>query len=249
VLVLDLTNQKISATISVPEARRVTLNHAGTKILAFADNTNSFFVIDTTANTATPIQNPALLDHPVNAVFTADDSKAYILNCGAECGGTTASVTVFNTSDNSLGANLPVSAATVGLLDNNKLYVAGSANNVGQLDVIDASTFTRVQSGITIANGTHSTIAMADGGNLYVGSQGCNNVGTGCLSVFQVSGQTATMSSVIGDVAAILPLLGRNLVYVAIGRELVIYETSTNQPRPNNQFDVVGTAAGLLRIN
>src|SRR5947207_4884145 len=38
------------------------------------------------------------LDHPSYAVFSADDSKAYILNCGSECGGTQASVSVLDTS-------------------------------------------------------------------------------------------------------------------------------------------------------
>jgi hypothetical protein len=37
---------------------------------------------------------PLVFDRPVKAVFSADGGTAYILNCGPECGGTTASVSV-----------------------------------------------------------------------------------------------------------------------------------------------------------
>ncbi len=36
---------------------------------------------------------PLTFDRPVKAVFSADGGTAYILNCGPECGGTTASIT------------------------------------------------------------------------------------------------------------------------------------------------------------
>ena len=37
---------------------------------------------------------PLVFDRPVKALFSADGGTAYILNCGAECGGTTSSVSV-----------------------------------------------------------------------------------------------------------------------------------------------------------
>jgi hypothetical protein len=37
---------------------------------------------------------PLVFDRPVKAVFSADGSTAYVLNCGPECGGTTASVSL-----------------------------------------------------------------------------------------------------------------------------------------------------------
>jgi hypothetical protein len=37
---------------------------------------------------------PLTFDRPIKAVFSADGSTAYILNCGPECGGTTASVSI-----------------------------------------------------------------------------------------------------------------------------------------------------------
>ena len=37
---------------------------------------------------------PLTFDRPVKAVFSADGSTAYILNCGPECGGSTASISI-----------------------------------------------------------------------------------------------------------------------------------------------------------
>lgn len=245
VMLLDIANSKVSATIAVPLVRFLSLNKARTKVLAFAENSNSLYVIDTTANTATAVPG---FDRPVSAVFASDDTHAYILNCGPECGGTTASVTLFDTSNNSLGVNIPVSAATVGLIDNGKLYVAGTANNLGQLDVIDTGSNTRTQSGIAISNGYHANMAMGAGNNLYVGAQNCTNQTTGCLSIFPTGGNTAIQSSTLGSVFGIQPITGRNVVYVSIGGELVIFDTTTNQPQ-STQFDVVGFAGDVKQIN
>jgi hypothetical protein len=38
---------------------------------------------------------PITFDRPIKAVFSADGSTAYVLNCGPECGGTTASYSIF----------------------------------------------------------------------------------------------------------------------------------------------------------
>ena len=41
---------------------------------------------------------PLVFDRPVKAVFSGDGSTAYVLNCGAECGGSTSSVTAVRTA-------------------------------------------------------------------------------------------------------------------------------------------------------
>ncbi len=41
---------------------------------------------------------PLTFDRPVKAVFSSDGSKAYVLNCGPECGGTASSVSVLPVS-------------------------------------------------------------------------------------------------------------------------------------------------------
>lgn len=48
---------------------------------------------DNTDSTGNAYGAPLVFDRPIKAVFSADGSTAYVLNCGAECGGTTSSVT------------------------------------------------------------------------------------------------------------------------------------------------------------
>ena len=247
----DITTGTVSQTIPVPLVHYISVNHAGSKVLAFADESDKAYVIDATAGTATPVADPGnVLSRPVAAVFTTDDSKAYILSCGAECGGGTPSVTVFNASDNSLGATLPVNGASVGLIDGSKLYVAGSPSNVGQLDVIDIGTFTRSQQGISIFNGYHTVMAVVEGGKLYIGSRNCTIDGDkGCLSVVDGTNVVNPSTRAPGAVTAIQPITGRNLAYITIGGEFIIFDTTTNAPRPSNQLDIVGNAAYVKQID
>ena len=51
--------------------------------------------VDTTGNS---YGAPLVFDRPVKAVFSADGSTAYVLNCGAECGGSISSVSVIPVS-------------------------------------------------------------------------------------------------------------------------------------------------------
>ena len=50
---------------------------------------------DNTDATGNYYGTPLVFDRPVKAVFSADGGTAYVLNCGPECGGNTASVTPF----------------------------------------------------------------------------------------------------------------------------------------------------------
>jgi hypothetical protein len=47
---------------------------------------------DHTDSTGNAYGTPLIFDRPVKAMFSADGSTAYVLNCGAECGGSTSSV-------------------------------------------------------------------------------------------------------------------------------------------------------------
>ena len=51
--------------------------------------------VDATGN---PYGTPLVFDRPVKALFSADGSTAYILNCGQECGGAASSVSVMPVS-------------------------------------------------------------------------------------------------------------------------------------------------------
>jgi DNA-binding beta-propeller fold protein YncE len=262
VYVIDLTNRVISSTISVPFARRIAIDHKGSKILVFADNTNTAYVVDTTAFTATPIADPnGALDHPVNAVFSADDSKAYILSCGPECGGSQARVTAFNPSDNSLGNSVTVTGATAGILDSSgKLYIAGDAGGLGTLQTVDTSALASgnatPSTAIAIQDGYHRQMAFTDDNRLYIGSTNCTSIKgpqntdvQGCLVTYNTSSQAVVKTAPTGDVTGILPIIGRHLAYVVQGGELVIYDTTKDAPRPDNQIDVVGQAFAILQIS
>jgi hypothetical protein len=49
---------------------------------------------DNVDSTGNPYGMPLVFDRPVKAIFSPDGGTAYILNCGAECGGTTSSISV-----------------------------------------------------------------------------------------------------------------------------------------------------------
>jgi hypothetical protein len=262
VLVLDLTNRVISQTISVPLARRIAVNHAGTKVLAFSDNSNTAYVIDTSAGTATAIADPgAVLDRPVTAVFSKDDNTAYIFSCGSECGGAQARVTTFNPSTNALGNSVDVTGATTGIVDDSgKLYVAGSTGGAGTLQTIDtaglSSGTATASAPVGITDGYHKYMAFSDGNRLYIGASNCTNIKDaqgndvqGCLSIYNVSGGSVVKAAATGDVTGIQPIIGRNLVYVTQGGELVIYDVNADAPRSTGQVDIVGNAAAVLQIS
>ena len=69
--------------------------------------------VDSTNN---PYGAPLGFDRPVKAVFSSDGSTAYVLNCGAECGGSTSSITALRVSPmiflaGQHSGNLPTSSA------------------------------------------------------------------------------------------------------------------------------------------
>ncbi|MBZ5510731.1 MAG: hypothetical protein LAN70_06115 [Acidobacteriia bacterium] len=245
--VLSATNGTLSNTIPVPRARRVVLSHNGNKLLVFADATDQMWVVDTTAKTATAVTG---FDRPVSGVFSSDDSKAYILNCGPECGGTAAKVTVLDLATNTPGASVAVSAATVGLLDSSgNLYVAGTAAGGGKLDVVNASSLAVSKSGVAISDGTHTIMKLGANSKLFVASRTCSNAIQGCLSIFDTAAGSAVLSAAGGgDVTGIEPVAARNVVYVIEGGELIIYDTTTSKPQ-STQIDVVGKALDVRVVD
>ena len=245
--VLSATTGALANTIPVPRARRVVLSHNGNKLLVFADGDDRMWVVDTAAKTATAVTG---FDRPVSGVFSSDDSKAYILNCGPECGGTAAKVTVLDMASNTPGASVAVSAATVGLLDSSgNLYVAGTAAAGGKLDVVNSSSLTVSKSGVAISDGTHTILALGSNSKLFVASRACSNAIQGCLSIVDTAaGSAVTSAAGGGDVTGIEPVSARNVVYVIEGGELVIYDTTTGQPQ-TTQIDIVGKAIDVRVVD
>ncbi len=202
--VLDLVNNAVSAQIPVPLVRHLALNHAANKLLAFADDSDLVYVIDLANKNA--VTTVGGFDRPVSAIFSSDDSTAYVLSCGAECGGTAAKVTALNMTTGVAGASVAVPGATVGLLDGANLYVAGTplpgsatiggcqspAQPGGCISTISVSTMTLAGS-VRIGDGHHGAIAKTGNGELFIGATTCSNnqnedannpTYSGCLSIY-----------------------------------------------------------------
>jgi len=208
VQVIHTSDGSILATVNVPSVSRLVEGPNGHKLLAFADGpagNHTFFVIDTGTNT---LQPPAgitdtSLNQPYTAVFdtsNSNDTAAFILTCGSECGcdgtscGTAAGVVRVDFSGaptltpvtgpaNAFTTN-PVAGATVGMLSGSKLFIAGTfptppagtcpANipSCGSLQVIDTGSLT-VTATVPITNGLHQQMAMTSSNRVYIGANNC----------------------------------------------------------------------------
>jgi hypothetical protein len=248
--IIDITSTTAAPTgsIQVPTVRRIVLSNNGNKLLAFSDNSGQVAVIDTASKAVTFVSG---FDRPVSAVFSSDDSTAYVLSCGQECGGTTAKVNALTITSNVVGPDVHVNGATTALLDSGNLYVAGNNLGNGKLDIIATSSMTVTKSGVAIANGFHSIMALGPNNLLFIGSTGCDNITSGCLSVYNTSTSAVVNSPAgAGDTTGLQPITGRSVVYVIEGGELVIWDTTTAAPFPaNKQVDIVGQAWDVKLID
>jgi hypothetical protein len=256
--VVDLAGNKLLDPIpGLPGVRRLAITKNGSKILAFANDSNSFSVVTVAGKTIAPAIGT--FDRPYAAVFSGDDTRAFILNCGAECGGAAASVTAFDMSNNTAGSSAAVGGATVGHLDGSSLYVAGSpgvstsTTNGGTLNVVNVGTPTALTASadIPISDGLHHTIVPVGSGKFYIGAIRCTiinsgNVSKGCLSI--VSGTTGIVGAARGDVTGIAAIKNRTVAYVTQGGDLDIYDV-TNDSLQARQIDVVGKAVDVKEID
>jgi hypothetical protein len=208
--VMNLSSGAITTTIAVPSARTVVADSTGTQLLVFSADSNSITVLYP-GNAAPPVDTSCLsnppnavcaiipgFDRPVNAIVS--NGTAYIFNCGAECGGTQASVQTLDLNSLTVGTPIPVNGATFGFLSGQKLYVAGkgtptgptcasipsagttAATYCGTLDIVDLSTMTDPYFGdpsteIAIPDGYHDRMDLSVNGQLFIGSHDCTNVG------------------------------------------------------------------------
>jgi len=212
----------------------------------------------------------ALFDHPVFAIGSADNTTAYVLNCGPECGGAQAGiVTIDLTTDTVVGtAALAVpGGSTVALLNANMLYVAGTVPGSpakGFVTPVDLVTST-LSPAIPIANGYHDRIAQGADNLLFVGARGCDIVGTmqGCLTMIGNPNSTSPKVTIAppvqfvfpapnpgDDVTGIAPIPNRHIVYVIQGGELLIYDTTTATLEVlTNPLDIVGQAVDVVVLD
>jgi hypothetical protein len=203
----------------VLDAARLVMAPNGTKLLVFSDNTsNTFAVIDTAS--FNPVAFTATgMDHPFTGVFNGSETKAFILSCGAECGGAANGAGVMEVDFSSVSFTPPpatqpvtltpvagptapgaITGATVGLLSGSTLFVAGTppGSPTGTLQSVDAGSLTVTNAG-SIPNGQHQLMAITSNNRLYVGANECtvtpagSNLVFGCLAVFDTSAHTITI--------------------------------------------------------
>ena len=190
----------------------LSIGNTGNRILAFSETSGSASVANTVAvvtpsnaGTANPVitfvtgAGPTSFDRPIWAFFNSDDTTAYVLNCGAECGGTQASIQTLDltTTPPTPGTPVPVPAATVALVSNSTVYLAGTpapsqpcptgtlATSCGLLTLFNLNTMSVVQPPncpagqqcpIIITDGYHTQLSMGPNGQLYVGARTCTEV-------------------------------------------------------------------------
>jgi hypothetical protein len=194
-----------------PPFRYLSIGNTGTRLLGFSEGSGQTF--DSVANVVAVITPSSLgtasplvtfvpgFDHPVAAFFNSDDTIAYVVNCGAECGGTQASVQQLNLTDNTLGPSVAVCspgttqcAASVALVTGSTMYLAGTpytngvpaqpctgqmtaATTCGLLTIVDLSQMAVVNSTpIIITDGYHNRMALAANGQLFIGARTCTEI-------------------------------------------------------------------------
>lgn len=135
----------------------------------------------------------ATFNHPIKAVFSSDGSAAYVLDCGPECGGTTAGITKIPLTVSSLnpegtgatGINLTAASftpipdgATDAIFSGNTMYIAGQQQQssglfTGYLTVYDTSTG-KITGEYPISDGYHDKMVFGDDNTLWIGANLCN---------------------------------------------------------------------------
>ena len=149
--------------LNLPNVNLMSVNDGGTVALATVRNSNTLYrIIKLNSNQAAPpgaadcqpynlpvycvVPVPGTYDRPTTAYFSLDGTTAYVLNCGPECGGTTASISyltqgaltldVIPTSTpypSPVTANVLVpGGATTAIADGTTLYVAGQQLQAGR---------------------------------------------------------------------------------------------------------------------
>ncbi|MGD0942028.1 MAG: hypothetical protein ABR905_20225 [Terracidiphilus sp.] len=147
---------------------------------------------------------PLTLDRPVKAVFSADGGSAYVLNCGPECGGSQASVSILPVAplifligkqSGTLPTHASVAASTLNLpggasnalVNSSTLYVVGQQQKSdgfwsGQLSVVNlptsSATAMTVAGQVPISDGAPgamSRMILADDNTLWIGMTNCIN--------------------------------------------------------------------------
>ena len=202
---ISMSSGTVTGQVDVPALRYLSIDNGGDRLLGFSDNSDYVSVITPSqiniGNAVTTIGGPGIFDRPVAAFFSSDDTTAYVLSCGAECGGNQASVQQFSLVTNSLVASVPVCgpgttqcAGSVALINGSTMYVAGTpynsagpsqpctgqttaATTCGLLTLINLTTMSVANTApIIITDGYHNRIALGANGQLFIGARTCTEI-------------------------------------------------------------------------
>jgi hypothetical protein len=224
-IIVDSTSTAGTYPLNIPNVFSVAVNTGDTVVLAMVRNSNVVYrVIKLNTNQyptstaaiaalgaadcepfnlpiycAVPVNvgsTPHAFDRPVGVYFSLDGISAYILNCGPECGDTSASAqssvtflqqsalnvnsyTTGTTPDtNAFTANIPVPGGVTAAVSNGTtLYVSGQQLQpdglwAGNLTAINLANNT-ASAPVSISDGTHTKMLFADDNTLWIGSQLC----------------------------------------------------------------------------
>jgi hypothetical protein len=206
-------------TLSLPNVYKVAVNQGDTVVLAMVRNSNTLYrLVHLNSNQpavpgavdcepqnlpvycVVPVPDSSTspsLDRPVGAYFSTDGTTAYVLNCGPECGGQKAGLTIMPQGNiqvtvcpNSCATPAPIvspvtgsvavpGGATAVLSDGTTLYLAGQQLQPDGLFTGFLTTMTLANNTITgqysISDGYHSKLLFADDNTLWIGAQSCAN--------------------------------------------------------------------------
>jgi hypothetical protein len=221
--------------------------------------------------------NAVTLDRPVAVFFSSDNTKAFILSCGPECGGTVApSVTEVDTtsittpSPASTGAVLTatvlhvwsVKGAQVGFFNSstNILYLAGSTGatsvDSGGKTVNDGY-FTGVDVTNTSSSYTPSTIKIGNGTNRIIRSigktfwVGARNCGVqSCVTIVKADmSAQSQLATAQGDATGISLQKNSGDVYTIEGGYFYMYDQSGNTVTSEYNTDIKGQTVDVIYID
>jgi hypothetical protein len=285
IALINLTAGGTTATLPVPGVHYLAQSGDGSKILAFSDSSDAVTIVSPfnivagqknatcPANVCTTV---AGFDRPVLGFFSSDNTQAWILNCGPECGGQQASVQVLDLVNPTAGPPTPIpGGATVGFIKNQTLYVAGNptvgsnscgggpttaATTCGRLTMVDLTSLpqaTPIQPAAVIPDGYHTHIDISGDGQLFVGSRACTNIvpanpgdeQRGCLAILNTNNGNLIIPPDNGDVTGLQPIPNRTVFYVVEGGELRIYDTTTDKIYLLESIDIFGNAVDVKLID
>ena len=252
---IDLTATTLALSdIAMPGIRRMVVTGNGSHVLAFGDDTTNVRVIKVSDNRVTTVGG---FDRPYSAVVSSDNTKAYVFNCGSQCGGGQPRVSILDLMTNTVTGNVNVGGATTGVIEGSTLYVVGSPGissssaNGGTIDVINLTTFTRT-GGANISDGIHEQIVVAPNSKIYIGARACTQivsatVNKGCLSMYNTSTGAVTIGGPLGDVTGLTTVSGRNVVYTVQNGNAYIYDTATDTLQ-SKQLDFTGKVTDVKEL-